>query len=241
MRSLWLSAAFTLVATGCATGAPIGGRHLYVERYEPFARPAATREIPDAEADARAPLAVAPGARDTAVSTAQALLGKSRVVVRGKRYGDDCTSFVKALYEPLGVDLLTEARPGDNAVTAMWRFASHHGRIFEGGRPLPGDLVFFKETYDLNRDGHTNDGLTHVGLVEDVEADGTVLVIHRVARGVVRYRMNLSTPTQLRTASGKRLNDWLRTEAPGSKPRLTSELFAGFATLLPVESRLAKR
>lgn len=242
MRILLLSAAVALV-TGCATGAPVGGRHLFVDRYEPFARPASPREIPDAEPVERAntPLVIAPGARDTAVGTAQSLLGKNRVVVGGKRYGDDCTSFVRALYEPLGVDLLKEAEPGDNGVTAMWRFASRHGRIFEGGRPLAGDLVFFKETSDQNRDGQTNDGLTHIGLVEDVEADGTVLVIHRVARGVVRYRMNLSLPTQVRTADGKRLNDYLRTEAPGSKPRLTAELFAGFATLLPVESRLAKR
>ena len=50
-----------------------------------------------------------------------------------------------------------------------------------------------------------------------------------------------ATEAQLRTADGKRLNDWLRTEAPGSKPRLTAELFAGFATLLPVESSIAKR
>ena len=168
-------------------GAQIGGRQFYVERYEPFARSAATRDIPEAGDDAhRTPLALSPGARDTAVGTAQALLGKRQVVVRGKRYGDDCTSFVRAIYEPLGVNLLTEAEPGDNGVTAMWRFASHHGRIFEGGRPLPGDLVFFKETSDLNRDGQTNDGLTHIGLVEDVEPDGTVLVIHRVARGVDR-------------------------------------------------------
>lgn len=241
MRSLWLSAALTLVATGCATGAPVGGRQFYVERYEPFVRPSATRQIPQPQERPAVALVVAPGARDTAVGTARALVGKHRVVVKGKRYGDDCTSFVRALYEPLGINLLTQAQPGDNGVTAMWRFASQHGRIFEGGRPLPGDLVFFKETYDQNRDGHANDGLTHIGLVEDVEADGTVLVIHRVARGVVRYRMNLSVPNQVRAASGKRLNDWLRTEAPGSKPRLTSELFAGFATLLPVESRLARR
>lgn len=243
MRLTILSAALAFLATGCATGAPVGGRHLFVERYEPFARPASPREIPEAEPAERpsGPLVIAPGARDTAVGRAQGLLGKNKVIVAGKRYGDDCTSFVRALYEPLGVDLLTEAQPGDNGVTAMWRFASRHGRIFEGGRPLAGDLVFFKETYDQNRDGHANDGLTHIGLVEDVEADGTVLVIHRVARGVVRYRMNLSAPTQVRTAGGKRLNDWLRTEAPGSKPRLTAELFAGFATLLPVESRLAKR
>ncbi len=241
MRSLLLSAAFALVGTGCATGAPVGGRHLFVERYEPFARPASTREIPVAAEHPVAPIGVAAGARATAVGTAQGLVGKNRVVVGGKRYGDDCTSFVKAVYEPLGVDLLTEAEPGDNGVTAMWRFASRHGRIFEGGRPLPGDLVFFKETYDQNRDGQANDGLTHIGVVEDVEADGTVLVIHRVARGVVRYRMNLNAPTQMRTRSGKRLNDWLRTEAPGSKPRLTAELFAGFATLLPIEAELAQR
>ncbi len=241
MRSLLLSAAFALVGTGCATGAPVGGRHLFVDRYEPFTRPASTREIPVPAEHPAAPIGVAAGARATAVGTAQGLVGKNRVVVGGKRYGDDCTSFVKAVYEPLGVDLLTEAEPGDNGVTAMWRFASRHGRIFEGGRPLPGDLVFFKETYDQNRDGQANDGLTHIGLVEDVEADGTVLVIHRVARGVVRYRMNLNAPTQMRTRSGKRLNDWLRTEAPGSKPRLTAELFAGFATLLPIESELAHR
>lgn len=242
MRSSWLTAAVAFALTGCATGAPVGGRQFYVERYEPFAA-ATPRSIPDVvtPAQAPAPLALRPGARQSAVSTAQSLLGKSRVVVGGKRYGDDCTSFVQALYEPLGVNLLGSAEAGDNGVTAMWRFAGRHGRIFEGGRPLPGDLVFFKETYDLNRDGQSNDGLTHIGLVEDVEADGTVLVIHRVARGVVRYRMNLNKPTQLRTSDGKRLNDWLRTEAPGSKPRLAAELFAGFATLLPVESSVANR
>jgi hypothetical protein len=168
-------------------------------------------------------------------------VGKTRLVVGGRRFGDDCTGLVRAVYEPLGVDLMRDAQQGDNGVTAMWRFAAKHGRIFSGGRPLPGDLVFFRETYDLNRDGVANDGLTHVGVVDDVEADGTVIIIHRVARGVVRYRMNLAAPTRLRAEDGRRLNDWLRTEAPGSKPRLTAELFAGFATLLPVESSLTRR
>lgn len=241
MRAVLL-AAIAVLATGCATGAPVGGRRFYVERYEPFARPAAGRAIPSFPDEGGAqPLAVGPGARDTAVTTAQGLLGKNKVTVNGRRYGDDCTSFVQAVYAPLGVNLMSAGRPGDNGVTAMWRFAAEHGRIFEGGRPLPGDLAFFRETYDLNRDGRANDGLTHIGVVEGVEADGTVLVIHRVARGVVRYRMNLSHPKQVKTSQGKRLNDWLRTETPGSRPRLTAELFAGFATLLPVEARVARR
>ncbi len=238
-RGLWLSVVVGGLGSACATGAPVGGRSLLAERYEPFGR-AAPVTVP-AAAPAERALAVRPGARQDAVAEAQRLVGQRRVEVNGKRYGDDCTGLVRAVFEPLGVDLLSRAAPGDNGVTAMWRFAGEHGRVFQGGRPLPGDLVFFKDTYDLNRDGHVNDGLTHVGLVEDVEADGTVVVIHRVARGVVRYRMNLAAPTQARGPDGKRLNDWLRTGAPGSKPRLTAELFAGYATLLPVESRFATR
>ncbi|MFZ5443239.1 MAG: CHAP domain-containing protein [Myxococcota bacterium] len=237
-----LLAACTLALCGCATGAPVGGRHLLADRYEPFTRPAEGRAIPAPVADdASAPLVLAPGSRESVVAAARGFLGKTKLVVNGRRFGDDCTGFVRAVFEPLGINLLGASEPGDNGVTAMWRFSARHGRIFEGGRPLPGDLVFFKETYDLNRDGHTNDGLTHIGIVEDVEADGTVLVIHRVARGVVRYRMNLANPTQLRADDGRRVNDWLRTEAPGSKPRLTAELFAGYATLLPVESSRARR
>jgi hypothetical protein len=122
-------------------------------------------------------------------------------------------------------------------VAAIYRFAGRHGRVYEGGRPLPGDLVFFKETYDRNRDGRRNDGLTHVGLVDDVEADGTVVIIHRVARGVVRYRMNLGHPDQAASPQGRRWNDWLRTEQPGAPAQLTGQLFAGYATLLPTRGR----
>ncbi len=230
-----------ILLCGCATQGPAGGRAMFM-RYEPFARAAATREIPSTPVvePERPALTVAPDARDRAVTAAHSLLGKTRITVAGKRYGDDCTGFVRAVYEPLGVDLMTAAKKGDNGVTAMWRFALEHGRVFDGA-PSPGDLVFFKETYDLNRDGRVNDGLTHIGVVEAVEKDGTVLVIHRVARGVVRYRMNLAQPTVAKSTGGRRLNDWLRTESPGSKPKLTGELFAGFATLLPETPRVARR
>jgi hypothetical protein len=100
---------------------------------------------------------------------------------------------------------------------------------------LPGDLVFFRETYDQNRDGRRNDGLTHVGLVEDVDAAGTVTVIHRVSRGVVRYRMNLARPeVQKDPRTGAVLNDRLRAPGRGRPQVLTGQLFAAYATLLPL-------
>jgi hypothetical protein len=219
----------------CATGAPVGSRAWSVDGYAPFAREGTPRDIPPREPLRAEPttLPVESNARESVLTTAKSLVGKSKLVVNGKRYGDDCTGFIRALFESLGLDLMSAAMQGDNGVTAMWRFATRHGRIFDDGTPVPGDLVFFKETYDLNRDGNANDGLTHIGIVETVETDETVVVIHRVARGVVRYRMNLRQPTAVKTATGRILNDWLRTERPGSKPRLTAELFAGYATLLP--------
>jgi peptidoglycan DL-endopeptidase CwlO len=226
----------------CATGAPVGGRLALTDGYEPFARAGAPAGLPAATtSQVNTPVVVAPGAREAAVEAARRFVGAKAISVGSRRFGDDCVGLVRAVYAQAGVDLMAEGTAEDNGVTAIWRYASHHGRLFDGGRPLPGDLVFFRETYDFNRDGRQNDGLTHVGVVEDVEADGTVVVIHRVARGVVRYRMNVGHPDQPVDPSGKRWNDWLRAEQAGAKPKLTGQLFAGFATLLPVESRLAKR
>lgn len=227
-----------LLALGCATGRPLGAARVD-DGYRPFAAAPSAIEVPVVVGEPT-PLEVAPGARTRVVETARALVGHKRIEVGGKRFGDDCTGLVRGAYAPLGVDLMTAGQPQDNGVTAIWRFTAQHGRLYEGGRPVAGDLVFFRETYDLNRDGTVNDGLTHIGLVDDVEADGTVIVIHRVARGVVRYRMNLASPTVARDANGKVLNDGLRMPGAGSPQRLTGELFVSFGTLLPNE-RLATR
>lgn len=214
-RLLWIS---LLVLSGCATTAP--------------------RRV---AAEPAAPLQVPAGARDTAVELAQRLVGKKAIVLGGKKYRDDCTGLVHGIYAQFGVNLLGGGEPGDNGVTAIWRYAAAHGRLFDGGRPVAGDLAFFKETYDLNRDGRVNDGLTHIGLVEKVSEDGTVTVIHRVARGVVRYKMNLQYKDSAVDSAGRAVNDYLRVAGAQARPQLTSQLFAGYATLLPIEPRYAQR
>lgn len=236
--------ALAAVLSGCATGAPVGGRRGGSDTgYQSFARSSAPRRTPSAEPSGQpAPLLTVPaGARDKAVQLAQGLVGKKVIKLGGKKYRDDCTGLVRGVYAQLGVDLLSGGAEGDNGVTAIWRTASTHGRLFEGGRPVPGDLVFFRETYDLNRDGRINDGLTHIGLVEAVGEDGTVLVIHRVARGVVRYKMNLQFRDSAVNSAGRPVNDYLRVAGSQQKPQLTAQLFAGYATLLPIEPRLARR
>lgn len=226
---------------GCATGAPTGGRALlHSERLTPFNPVGIRRERPPpVAATPQAPRSLArmtpkPGARTAVVKTAKSLVGTREVKLNGRRFRQqDCSGLVLAAYEEAGLNLLASAQPDDNAVTAIYRFAHEHGRVFEGGWPMAGDLVFFKETYDQNRDGRKNDGLTHVGLVEGVDADGTIRVIHRVKRGVVVTRMNLKRPdTRVDPGSGRKLNDYLR---GGRAAALTGQLFAGYATLLPAK------
>ncbi len=177
-----------------------------------------------------AALAVAPGARSTVVAQARELLGKRIPPPLRGRYGDDCTGLVRAAYASANVDLMTEGLPQDNGVTAIWRFASRYGRPYTGGRPVAGDLVFFRDTYDLNRDGVLNDGLTHVGIIDDVLPDGTAIVIHRVSRGVIRSKLSLQDP------AAPQLNDWLRAAGALGPAQRMGQLFWSYATLLPNES-----
>ncbi|HLL06046.1 MAG TPA: CHAP domain-containing protein [Myxococcaceae bacterium] len=174
-------------------------------------------------------------AREAVLATARSLVGKPQVKVAGRAYPADCTGLVEAAYAQAGISLRGASKSGDNGVTALYRYAQTHGRVYSRGKPVPGDLVFFRETYDRNRDGRTNDGLTHVGIVDQVTADGTVTVIHRVNRGVVSYRMNLDQPRVARDPRTQQvINDTLRGPGPGKAFALTGQLFVAYGSVLPV-------
>ena len=94
-------------------------------------------------------------------------------------------------------------------------------------------MVFFDNTWDYNGDGLVNDPLTHVGIVERQERDGTIIFISRVAGAIERYRMNLALPHVHRTAEGRVLNDYIRRkdfDDPADTAYLTGELFAAFGS-----------
>jgi hypothetical protein len=240
MRRLFLACPYACVALlGCAAGRPLGALSVWGDgEWHSFTPGATPREVPAPPPDGPdAPLKVSAGARERTLELARALIGKEKIVIGGRAFPNDCSGLVRGLYQRLGVDVLADAKSDDNAVTAIYRYAEKHGRIYTGGRPVAGDLVFFHDTYDLNKDGRENDGLTHVGVVSDVDEDGTVSVIHHVKDGVRRYRMNLAHPKTWRASDGHTLNDWLRPAGAPGPAQLTGQLFAAYATLLPVEPR----
>lgn len=144
---------------------------------------------------------------------------------------DDCTGLVRLAYWSASVELLgPEALASDNGVTAIYRHALALNAVHLHS-PQPGDLVFFRETYDRNHDGKRNDGLTHVAIVTSVEPDGTVVFVHRAHGGVKDGRFNLQHPREDESPAGERWNDVLRTASRTTRAYLAGELFVAFASV----------
>ena len=171
--------------------------------------------------------------RTAIVRTATKLVGAKTIVSNGRRINYDCAGVTRAVFLEHGIDLYKSEvhDPKANGVRLIHQHISQHGTFHRGPAVRPGDLVFFDNTWDYNGDGFINDPLTHVGIVERQEPDGTVIFISRVAGAIERYRMNLALPHVHMTAGGKVLNDYLRRKDVSDPPNtgyLTGQLFAGF-------------
>ncbi|MDP1948628.1 MAG: hypothetical protein Q8L77_14130 [Nitrospirota bacterium] len=174
--------------------------------------------------------------RQTAiVRTATQLIGARTIDVNGRRIAYDCAGVTRAIYLKHGIDLY-QGGPSTrhaNGVRIIYAHIRQQGMFHQGPTVHPGDLIFFDNTWDFNRDGKVNDPLTHVGIVERQEQDGTVVFISRVAGAVERYHMNLALPHVHKTADGRILNDYLRRKEaidPANTDYLAGELFTQFAT-----------
>jgi hypothetical protein len=137
-----------------------------------------------------------PGAR--AVAAAQALVGERDVVVDGVDYGAGCVALVRAALDAAGRPLPRSARDA----AALHALARARGALKPLVRAQPGDVVFLAD-----RPGGAPE---HVGLVSRVEIDGTAVVLHRTARGVVPLRLNGAFPDRRDAPeTSRRVNDAL--------------------------------
>ena len=153
-----------------------------------------------------------------AVDAAQSLVGRRDVVLDGRDYGAGCAALVRAAFEHAGKPLPADAR----SAGALLEVAKGRGVLRTGIRCAPGDVLFLAD-----KPGGT---AAHVGLVARVDPDGTAVVLHRLARGVTRMRVNLGYPARTNDPStGKRLNDSLQV---GKSTAPAGSLVVGIAALL---------
>ena len=173
--------------------------------------------------------------RSAIVRTAAKLVGAKTIESNGRRIAYDCAGVTRAVFLKHGIDLYggEPSDPHANGVQLIHEYIRQQGTFHQGPVVHPGDLVFFNNTWDYNGDGKVNDPLTHIGIVERQEPNGTVVFISRVTGAIERYHMNLGLPHVHKTVDGRILNDYLRRKNvidPAKTRYLTGELFAQFAT-----------
>ena len=171
---------------------------------------------------------------DLVVREARSALARGETL-DGRRVPSDCSAFVRALFLSSGLDLFSSAAPGENGVRALARYVTRHGAWDRTLAPRPADLAFFDNSYDRNGDGRLDDRLTHVGVVVEVDADGTVQIAHATNHGIVLEPMNLRRRHDATDESGKLINAGLRRRSSRDTPRtphLMGELFAGLGRVV---------
>jgi hypothetical protein len=147
---------------------------------------------------------------------------------RPKGFRDDCSGFVMAALDRAGI-------PMNGNTRSLWDTLREQGMTHRHKVPAVGDLAFFDNTYDRDRDGRFDDELTHIGVVVAVDDDDTITIAHAgTSRGRTSLTMNLREPDVRRTPDGVVLNDYLRRKRDGDPKNaryLAGELWRGFATL----------
>ncbi len=225
-RTLFAATAL-LAAASCETVLPAAGT---------FRSPlsAGVRAVPAAVPRQRS--AEVAGRQAQLLEGARWALGRRELVVRGRRFNMDCTGAVLAIYYYAGLDLSRNfPRYRGGGVERLYRSLEVAALIYDTLEPVPGDIIFWDNTYDRNNDGRWNDPLTHVGMVVSVSREGDIEYVHlNYRRGIVIERMNLRRPQVYRDRNlgGARVvNSPIRMRVPGRPhpPRwLASHLYRAF-------------
>lgn len=177
--------------------------------------------LPDDDDDAKA-------LRQRLAAAAASAVGKDAIVVGGVRYRFDCSGVASGIYAKAGLPL--EPSSGGLDVRGLYDLVRRTGSLRKSD-PLPGDFVFFDDSWDANDNGRVDDPLSHVGVVERVDDDGTVVFVHRIGRQIVKNRLNLRQPTVRHDDKGQALNHYLRAAGGGRPARTTGELFVAYGSL----------
>ncbi len=141
-------------------------------------------------------------------------------------------AYAMAIYQVNGVDLTqASAKHSMPSIAELYQYAFEKKLVYQSNTPAIGDLVFFHNTIDRNRDGRWNDWHTLVGIVESIDSNQTIRILIYRTDHIERISMNLKYPELDKNKKGQILNSQLRPNE-GAQKGTTSKLFAGFANLL---------
>ncbi len=164
-------------------------------------------------------------------------------------YDKYSSGFVKMLYLENGVDLtkikLVDKKDAEgnwlSNVEVMAKFMEQNGSLYKDRLPKKGDVVFFGNTFDRNKDSEINDPYTNMGIVIDVDDEETVHFLMKMSDKIQMKQLNLKNPAQPSIKDKnltKTINSqlrWISSEekkAEKTVPQYAGELFLTYGTIL---------
>jgi hypothetical protein len=163
--------------------------------------------------------------------------GSGDTHVHGRQEPSLAAQFAWEMYKLNDVTFSAEAR---TQITQLFRECKEQGAISHSSKPEVGDLVFFHNTGDFNRDGRNNDWYTHVALVESLDGS-TVSLLGYHGEKVQRFHMDLESPNATKDRHGNVANSQLRRRRDQDPPftqYLAGQLFAGSCSALGDQNEL---
>ena len=161
--------------------------------------------------------------------------GARNLIVRDKRFNMDCSGTIAAIYYYAGIDLQKYYPDYTGTGTErVYQILNDRKLIKKTWLPEPGDIIFWDNTFDLNKNNKDDDLLTHMGMVVSADKNGNITYIHyHNSLGIVYEVMNIRKKnTHREIVAGRsivvnspmRMKDGNR----GNKPWLSGQLVNSF-------------
>lgn len=144
----------------------------------------------------------------------------------------DCSGLIQKIFKKNNIIIFKKQAliPEDpTGVKIMYNTLRNYKKIYINPLQVKkGDLIFFSNTYDMNKNNKIDDILTHIGMVIDKDKEGTITFIHSTSKKIKYDYINL------KDKHNKKVNSFLRVkhkQDPMGTKYLTGELFTCFGTL----------
>lgn len=174
---------------------------------------------------------------------------EDKKIPKSNKWNRYASGFVKMVYLHFAVNLTDVDNKKDDSgkwlttTQMIYNYIEKNGEILKTNNPKPGDIVFFDNTYDVNKDGVFNDKLTSIGLVIETDKEGTIYFLYNTSKGVKLKMINFKHPEQKIIKNKnitKTINSqmrWLtkkekKSEASDKLPTLSSQLVNSFGSIL---------
>jgi len=174
---------------------------------------------------------------------------EDKKIPSSKKWNKYASGFIKMVYLEYGVNLTDVEEKKDeegkwlSSTEMIYNYLKTNGELFSDKTPKKGDIVFLDNTYDKDKDKEFNDKLTSIGIVIDVDEEGTIYFLYNTSKGVKLKMMNLKHPEQDKIKNKnvtKTINSKMRwlskkekaMEGSDKFPTLSSQMLNSFGSIL---------